>query len=76
MCIRDRSTVTDFFAMKVRSTADTFGVGTRSDDPSSRPASSGNTSPMAFAAPVEVGIIAIAAERARYRSLWQRSNVG
>ena len=40
-------------------------VGTRIAVPSSLPDSSGSTSPSALAAPVEVGIIAIAAARAR-----------
>ena len=52
------------------------GVGTRMAEPSSLPSISGRTSFRAFAAPVEVGIIAMAAERARYRSLWRRSSVG
>ena len=39
--------------------------GTRIAVPSNLPASSGRTSPRALAAPVEVGIIAIAAARAR-----------
>src|SRR6266700_3401900 len=53
-----------------RSTTDTFGTGTLMATPSSRPASSGSTRPTALAAPVEVGIMEIAAARARYRSLW------
>ena len=52
-------------ASKVRSTADTFGVGTRIAVPSNLPESSGSTSPKALAAPVDVGIIAMAAARAR-----------
>ncbi|MCY1378937.1 hypothetical protein D9M69_666100 [compost metagenome] len=52
-------------AMNERSTSDTLGVGTRTARPSRRPASSGNTRPMALAAPVLVGIIERAAARAR-----------
>ena len=53
------------FAEKTRSTAETFGVGTRIAVPSSFPFSSGSTRPTAFAAPVEVGIIDRAAARPR-----------
>ena len=49
----------------LRSTTETFGVGTRIATPSSLPFSSGSTRPIAFAAPVEVGIIDIAAARPR-----------
>jgi len=59
------SLVTSRAAMNVRSTAETLGVGTRMAEPSRRPASSGSTSPSALAAPVEVGIIDMAAARAR-----------
>ena len=45
--------------------ADTFGVGTRMAVPSSLPAVLAELRPSALAAPVEVGIIAIAAARAR-----------
>ena len=62
-------TVTGREASKVRSTQETFGVGTRIAEPSSLPAISGNTSPKVLAAPVEVGIKAMAAALARYRSL-------
>src|SRR3984885_12539559 len=41
-------------ATNLKSITDTFGVGTRIAVPSSRPASSGSTSPTALAAPVEV----------------------
>src|SRR5688572_18654606 len=50
---------------KFRSTTETFGVGTRIEEPSSLPASAGITRPSALAAPVEVGIIDMAAARAR-----------
>ncbi len=55
---------------------ETFGVGTRIDEPSSLPFSSGMTRPTALAAPVEVGIIERAAARARYRSLCIWSSEG
>src|SRR5438105_317720 len=42
-------------ATNLKSTTDTFGVGTRIATPSSLPASSGSTRPTALAAPVEVG---------------------
>ncbi|SHX28876.1 Uncharacterised protein [Mycobacteroides abscessus subsp. abscessus] len=53
----------------VRSVTDPVGTGTRNAYPSSLPLSSGNTNPMALAAPVEVGTMLIAAARARRRSL-------
>ena len=52
-------------ATNLKSTTETFGVGTRIATPSSLPLSSGSTRPTAFAAPVEVGIIDSAAARAR-----------
>ena len=58
----------------LRSTTETFGVGTRIANPSRRPFSSGSTSPTAEAAPVVVGIIESAAARARRRSLCGRSS--
>ena len=62
------STVTGLLASNVKSTALTFGVGTLNAEPSYFPLSSGKTSPNAMAAPVEVGIIDVAADLARYRS--------
>mgnify|MGYP003348340775 CR=1 FL=1 len=59
----------------LRSTTETFGVGTRIAMPSNLPLSSGITSPTALAAPVVVGIIDIAAARARRRSLCGRSRI-
>ena len=53
------------FGTNLKSISETFGVGTRIDEPSSLPFSSGSTSPTAFAAPVVVGIIDSAAARAR-----------
>ena len=55
--------------MKVRSTIETFGVGTRIAKPSSLPEVSGITSFSALAAPVELGIMLNAAARARRKSL-------
>ena len=51
------------------------GTGARIDMPSILPFSSGSTSPIARAAPVEVGIRLIAAARARRRSLCGRSRM-
>ena len=51
-----------------RSVIDPVGVGTRSDVPFSLPASSGSTRPIAFAAPVLLGMIDSAAARMRRRS--------
>src|SRR5204863_5445697 len=68
------SAVTRLPRMAARSTHDTFGVGTRSELPSSLPLSSGITSPTADAAPVVVGMIDSAAPRARRRSLCGRSS--
>ena len=48
-------------------------VGTRIENPSSLPLSSGNTRPNAEAAPVLVGIMECVAERARRRSSWYTS---
>src|SRR6266540_1052352 len=53
----------------VKSTSDPVGTGTRTAKPCSFPSSSGITSPIAFAAPVEVGTRFAAAARARRRSL-------
>src|SRR5699024_344131 len=63
------SLVTSLSRSTTRSTNDTFETGTRSAIPSSLPSSSGSTKAVAFAAPVEVGIIFSAAERARRKSL-------
>ncbi|MNL77105.1 hypothetical protein D3C87_2032050 [compost metagenome] len=54
-----------FFATNLKSTTETFGVGTRIEVPSSLPLRCGSTRPTALAAPVEVGIIDSAAARAR-----------
>ena len=68
------SPVVFFSTMALRSTSETFGVGTRMAMPSNFPFSSGITSPTALAAPVLVGIIDTAAARARRRSLCGRSS--
>ena len=53
----------------VKSIRETLGVGTLTDVPSNLPFNSGRTSPTAFAAPVEVGII----EEEAVRDLWRSS---
>src|SRR5438093_1041769 len=59
------SSVAGFSSSTVRSTSETFGVGTRTAMPSSLPFSAGSTRPMARAAPVLLGIMESAAARAR-----------
>lgn len=51
-----------------KSTIETFATGTRSDVPFSLPAKFGRTKFIAFAAPVEVGIMFSAAARERRKS--------
>ena len=51
------STEVDLEALNLKSTTDTFWVGTLTETPSNYPFNSGKTNPTAFAAPVEVGII-------------------
>jgi hypothetical protein len=53
----------------VRSTTETTGTGTRREKPVRRPSSSGNTLPIALAAPVECGMIDMAAARPARSSL-------
>lgn len=60
--------VTCAFTSHTKSTSETVGVGTRTDRPFNLPCKSGITSPIAFAAPVEVGIILRVAARALRRS--------
>ena len=55
--------------------AETVEVGTRRAYPSNLPLRSGITSATALAAPVVVGIMLMAAARARRRSLWGRSRI-
>ena len=57
-----------------RSTIEPVGTGARIDMPSTLPFRSGSTTPIARAAPVEVGMRLIAAARARRRSLCGRSS--
>src|SRR2546422_5913228 len=57
------STVVFLESSAVRSTSETFGVGTRIEVPFSLPFSSGITSPIIFAAPVDDGIMLSAAAR-------------
>ena len=67
------STSVERFTVHTRSTTEPVGIGARTAMPFSFPSSSGITSPIALAAPVEVGTRLIAAARARRRSLWGRS---
>lgn len=53
------------FKVTTRWTSEPSGVGTRTAEPISFPASSGMTAPIAVAAPVEVGTMLTAAERER-----------
>jgi len=69
------STVTSFARCTVRSTREPSGTGARMATPSTFPFNSGMTRPMARAAPVEVGMRLIAAERARLRSECGRSRI-
>ena len=55
--------------LKVRSTTDTVGVGTRKDMPVSFPFTSGQTSATALAAPVDDGMMLMAALRPPFQSL-------
>ncbi len=59
--------------VQTRSTTEPVATGARTAIPFSLPSSSGITSPIALAAPVEVGTRLIAAARARRRSLWGAS---
>ena len=63
------SSVVSFFEKNLKSTKDTFTVGTRIALPSILPLRSGNTSDTARAAPVDVGIIEINEFLALLRSL-------
>ena len=61
--------------LATRSVTEPSGTGTRIDMPSSLPFRCGSTRPVAFAAPVDVGMMLIAAARARRRSLCGRSRM-
>lgn len=67
--------VADFLTVHTRSTIETVGVGTRIARPFNLPLRAGITNPIAFAAPVDVGIMERAAARARRRSLCGRSRI-
>src|SRR5882672_4604272 len=71
-----RWTVAGLTSSAVRSTTETFGVGTRMAMPSSLPLRWGSTRPTAVAAPVVVGIMLTAPARARRRSLCGKSWMG
>merc|ERR1719312_2088890 len=58
-----------FFNLHVRSTTETFGVGTLKAIPVSLPLSSGMTLPTALAAPVEAGMMFWAAPRPSLHAL-------
>ena len=62
-------TVTSLFDTNVKSIKDTFGVGTLIAVPSNLPFKLGKTKLIAFAAPVDVGIIASPDARALLKSL-------
>ena len=64
------------FQLTVRSTTDTFAVGTRIAIPSSFPSAPAGRGPTAVAAPVVVGIMSPGTARARRRSLWGKSWMG
>ena len=68
-------TLVSLLGVKVKSISETFGVGTRTDVPSNFPFNSGRTSPTAFAAPVDVGIIEEDAVLDRCKSSWSVSTV-
>ena len=53
-----------------KSVIDPSGTGTRRAVPSRRPCMASSTNPVARAAPVEAGMMLMAAPRARRRSLW------
>ena len=61
--------VTSVPTTTARSVSDPSSTGTRTATPSSFPATAGMTSPVARAAPVVVGTMLSAADRARRRSL-------
>ena len=69
------STVTSFSSSTTRSRSEPHATGTRSAIPSILPLSSGITSPIAFAAPVDVGIIDNPAALALLKSLCGRSRI-
>ncbi len=58
-----------------RSVTEPVGTGARTEMPSTFPCRCGSTRPIAFAAPVDVGMRLIAAARARRKSLCGRSRM-
>ena len=64
------STVTSCLRTPTKSVIEPSGTGTRSEVPSSLPFIDSSTRPVARAAPVEVGMMLMAAPRARRRSQW------
>jgi hypothetical protein len=68
------STVVSRLTWQTRSVTEPVGTGARIDIPSTLPLSSGRTTPIARAAPVEVGIRLMAAARARRMSSCGRSS--
>ena len=62
-------------SVTTRSVSEPVATGARTEMPSTFPWSSGSTTPIAFAAPVEVGMRLIAAARARRRSLCGKSRM-
>ena len=69
------SAVTSCPRWTTKSVSEPVGIGARTATPSTMPFSSGSTSPIARAAPVEVGMRLIAAARARRRSSCGRSRI-
>src|ERR1700738_1358736 len=69
------SRVVSFLVCATRYTNETVGLGTRSENPSNVPSISGIVRYSAFAAPVDVGMMFVAALRARRRSLCGASRV-
>jgi len=57
MALQTSSNLASFLSLTVRSTTDTFKVGTLKAIPVNFPFNSGITSPTALAAPVELGMI-------------------
>ena len=69
------SAVTSCSKTTVRSVIEPVGIGTRSAYPPSLPFNSGRTLPTATAAPVDVGMMLIAAASARRLSLCMKSRI-
>ncbi|CAB5017975.1 unannotated protein [freshwater metagenome] len=67
--------LTSLVSSTVKSVTEPVGTGTRRAYPSSFPLSSGRTKLIAFAAPVDVGIMFVAAPLARRKSLCGKSKI-